>query len=65
MATDIKGGYYDRDNLQCMNCIRLQISRKEINILVGGPKGKGPLGTPRRRWEDNVKMDLRGCCGLD
>jgi hypothetical protein len=28
-------------------------------ILVGKPEGKRPLGTPRRRWEDNIKMDLR------
>jgi hypothetical protein len=28
-------------------------------ILVGRPEGKRPLGRPRRRWEDNIKMDLR------
>ena len=28
-------------------------------VLVGKPKGKRPLGRPRRRWEDNVKMDLQ------
>jgi len=27
-------------------------------ILVGKPKGKRPLGSPRHRWEDNMKMDL-------
>jgi hypothetical protein len=27
--------------------------------LVGRPKGKRPLGRPRRRWDDNIKMDLR------
>ena len=27
-------------------------------VLVGKPEGKGPLGRPRRRWEDNIKMDL-------
>ena len=26
-------------------------------VLVGKPVGKGPLGRPRRRWEDNIKMD--------
>jgi hypothetical protein len=26
---------------------------------LGGSKGKRPLGRPRRRWEDNIKMDLR------
>jgi hypothetical protein len=29
-------------------------------MLVGKPEGKRPLGRPRRRWVDNVKMDLRG-----
>jgi hypothetical protein len=27
-------------------------------MLVGKPEGKGPLGRPRRRWMDNIKMDL-------
>ena len=35
--------------------------------LVGKPEGKGQLGRPRRRWEDNIKMDLQklGCEGMD
>ena len=35
-------------------------------VLVWKPEGKRPLGTPRRRWEDNIKMDLQevgGCRG--
>jgi hypothetical protein len=28
-------------------------------ILVGKPEGKRPIGRPRRRWEDNIRMDLR------
>jgi hypothetical protein len=28
------------------------------NILVGRPEGRRPLGRPRRRWEDNIKMNL-------
>ena len=28
-------------------------------VLVGKHEGKRPLGMPRRRWEDNIKMDLR------
>jgi hypothetical protein len=28
-------------------------------VLVGKPEGKRPLGRPRRRWEDNVRMDLQ------
>jgi hypothetical protein len=35
-------------------------NRKFISlILVGKPEGKRPLGRPRRRWEDNIKIDLR------
>jgi hypothetical protein len=33
--------------------------RGVYRVLVGRPEGKGPLGRPRRRWEDNIKMDLR------
>jgi hypothetical protein len=33
--------------------------RNAYKILVGKPERKRPLGRPRRRWEDNVKMDLR------
>jgi len=34
---------------------------------VGIPEGKRPLGRPRFRWEDNIKMDLQeeGCGGMD
>jgi len=33
-------------------------------VLVGKPEGKRPLGRPRHRWEDNIKMDLHGVgCG--
>ena len=36
-------------------------------VLVGKPEGKRPLGRLRRRWEDNIKMDLQevGCGGMD
>jgi hypothetical protein len=33
--------------------------RVAYSILVGRPEGRRPLGRPRRRWEDNIKMDLR------
>jgi hypothetical protein len=33
--------------------------RGAYNILDGRPEGRRPLGRPRRRWEDNIKMDLR------
>ena len=47
----------------------LMIARKGeksgvYRVLVGKPEGKKPLGRPRRRWEDNIKMDLQeGGCG--
>jgi hypothetical protein len=34
--------------------------RNVYRLLVGKPEGKRPLGRPRRRWIDNVKMDLLG-----
>ena len=33
--------------------------RGVFRVLVGKPEGKRPLGRPRRRWEDNIKMDFR------
>ncbi|KAJ4442534.1 hypothetical protein ANN_04121 [Periplaneta americana] len=38
---------------------RMRESRNAYRVLVGRPEGKRPLGRPRRRWEDNIKMDLR------
>ena len=37
------------------------------SVLVGKPEGKRLLGRPRRRWEDNIKMDLQevGCGGMN
>jgi hypothetical protein len=34
--------------------------RGAYRVLVGRPEGKRPLGRPRHRWEDNIKLDLRG-----
>jgi len=41
--------------------------RGVYRALVNEPEGKRPLGRPRRRWEDNIKMDLQdvGCGGVD
>jgi hypothetical protein len=39
---------------------RMGEGRGVYRVLVGRPEGKRPLGRPRRRWEDNIKMDLRG-----
>jgi hypothetical protein len=33
--------------------------RSVYRVLIGRPEGKRPLGRPRRRWEDNIKIDLR------
>jgi hypothetical protein len=33
--------------------------RGAYRALVGKPEGRRPLGRPRRRWEDNIKMDLK------
>ena len=46
-------------------CHRMEEGRGVHKVLVGKPDGKRPLGRPRRRWQDNIKMDLqevgRGC----
>jgi hypothetical protein len=41
--------------------------RKVYKVFVGKPEGKRPLGRPRRRWEDGIRMDLReiGSGGVD
>jgi hypothetical protein len=36
--------------------------RKVYKVLVGKPEGKRPLGIPRHRWEDGIRMDLREIC---
>jgi predicted metal-dependent hydrolase len=36
-----------------------ELYRGAYRALVGKPEGRRPLGRPRRRWEDNIKMDLR------
>jgi len=45
---------------------RMGQGRGVYRVLVGKPLGKRPLGRPRRRWGDNIKMDLQevgGSCG--
>jgi hypothetical protein len=41
--------------------------RKMYKVLMGKPEGKKPLGRPRRRWEDGIRMDPRdiGLGGVD
>ena len=46
--------------------VRMGERRGVHRVLVGKPEGKRPLGRPRHRWEDNIKMDLQeigGGCG--
>ena len=38
---------------------RKEESRSVHKVLVENPEGKRPLGRPRRRWEDNIKIDLQ------
>ena len=38
---------------------RMGEGRVVHRVLMGKPEGKRPLGRPRRRWEDNIKMDLQ------
>jgi hypothetical protein len=46
---------------------RVVEKRNAYTIMVGMPEGKSPLGRPRRRWVDNIKMALReiGWDGFD
>jgi hypothetical protein len=46
---------------------RMGEERGVHRVLVGKPEAKRPLGRPRRRWEDNIKIDLQevGCGGMD
>ena len=38
--------------------LRMEERRGVYRVLVGKPEGKRPLGKPRRRWEDNIEIDL-------
>ena len=46
---------------------RMGEERGAYRVLVGKPEGKRPLGRPRRRWVDNIRMDLQevGCGYVD
>ena len=48
-------------------CSAYEGEERRIEGFGSRPKGKSPLGRPRRRWEDNIKMDLQevGCGGMD
>jgi hypothetical protein len=38
---------------------RMGEEREVYKVLLGNPEGKGPLGRPRRRWEDGIRKDIR------
>ena len=40
----------------------MEQSSNACRVLVGKPEGKRPLGRPRRRWEDTIKMDMMEVC---
>ena len=46
---------------------RMGVEREVYRVLLGKSKGKRPLGRPRRRWVDNIRMDLQevGCGYMD
>jgi len=46
---------------------RMGEGRGLYRVLVGKPEGRRPLGRPRRRWEDNIKMDFQEvrCWNMD
>jgi hypothetical protein len=51
------------------NVARMGEEREVCKVLVGKPEGKRPLGGPRRKWEDVIRLDLReiglGVFGVD
>ena len=50
-----------------VHVVRMVEGRGVYSVLVGKPQGKRPLGRPKHRWEDNIKMDFEevGCEGMD
>ena len=56
-----------RRNRWAWHVARVGKGRGVYRVLVEKPEGKRPLGRPRRRWEDNIKMDFQevGCGGME
>jgi hypothetical protein len=48
-------------------CSAVGVERGVYRVFMGKPDGKKPLGRTRRRWEDNIRLDLQevGCGGMD
>ena len=42
-----------------VHLVRMGEGREVYRVLVGKPEGKRPLGRPRRRWKDNIRMELQ------
>jgi hypothetical protein len=68
-ASEKKNNQIDqvKENEMSMACSTYGEKRNVWGILVGKLEGKRPLGRPRRRWMDNIKMELIevGCGGMD
>ena len=64
-------GYLDLDKIKKNEmggaCGSYREGRGMYRVLVGKPEGRRPLGRPRHRWEDDIKVDLQevGCGGMD
>jgi hypothetical protein len=58
--------YLMRSLMRCTGHVACIGDRRGVySVLVGKPEGKRPLGRPRHRWEDNIKVDLQEVgCGL-
>ena len=61
--------YYFGEKLRIMKQAghAVRMGKGIYRVLVGKSEGKSPLGRPRLRWEDNIKMDLQevGCGGME
>jgi hypothetical protein len=53
-------GRSNKENEVGGECGSIGKGKKLYRVLVGKPEGKRPLRRPRRRWEDDIRMDLRG-----
>ena len=57
------GAVYQRFNFKIQltlgHVARMEKGRSTFNILAGKPSGNRPLGWPRSRWEDNIRMDVK------
>jgi hypothetical protein len=47
------------NNIRARHVARMRKSRSACRVVVGRPGGKRPSGRPKRKWEDNVQMDLQ------